>query len=237
MSQPRPASTRRQSAPGLETKRKDSIHKELQHRGEPLVEYPGADLWKAIGGGDGVAALIKDLYRRIEEDELLRVSFRHFNSGVATPFFIQWFGGSRGYSDDLAGGLLRRHQHRYISPKAAAAWLQCMRESIVDPVDDFQEVSLLCHAICCGSIDVVNLLLGRGAEVRRHSGKLLTLAVVMNRVDLVKLMIENGADVDRTGFLGRLDYVTQNAPWPICLSPMKKSAPAPGCCHTRADRT
>jgi truncated hemoglobin YjbI len=110
---------------------KDSIHKELRHRGEPLVAYPGAELWKAVGGSDGVAALIKDLYHRIEQDDLLRVAFPQFNSGEATPFFTQWFGGSRGYADDLAGGLLRRHQHRYISPKAAAAWLRCMREALV----------------------------------------------------------------------------------------------------------
>src|SRR5438132_5009621 len=108
-----------------------SFHKELRHRGETLVACPGADLWKAVGGSDGVAALIQDLYRRIEQDELLRVAFPHFNSGEATPFFMQWFGGSRGYSDDLAGGLLRRHQHRYISPKAAAAWLHCMRDALV----------------------------------------------------------------------------------------------------------
>ena len=75
----------------------------------------------------------------------------------------------------------------------------------IDPVDDFQEVSLLAHAVCSGSIDAVKLLLERGAEVKRHSGKLLTLAVVMNRVDLVKLLIEHGADVERTNFLGRLD--------------------------------
>src|SRR5947209_10962805 len=109
----------------------DSIHKELRHRGEALVAYPGAELWKAVGGSDGVAALIQDLYRRIEEDELLREAFPHFNSGAATPFFQQWFGGSREYSDDLAGGILPRHQHRYISPKAAAAWLRCMREALV----------------------------------------------------------------------------------------------------------
>ena len=54
----------------------------------------------------------------------MRVAFSHFNSDGATRFFMQWFGGSRGYSDDLASGLLRRHQHRYISPKAAAAWLR-----------------------------------------------------------------------------------------------------------------
>jgi ankyrin repeat protein len=41
--------------------------------------------------------------------------------------------------------------------------------------------------------------------VERHSGKLLTLAVVMNRLDLVKLLIEHGADVERAGLLGRLD--------------------------------
>jgi ankyrin repeat protein/truncated hemoglobin YjbI len=366
---------------------KHSTHKELQHRGEPLVGYPGAGLWETVGGSDGVVALIKDLYRLIEQDELLRVVFPHFNSGDAMPFFIQWFGGSRGYADDLAGGLLRRHQHRYISPKAAAAWLRCMREVLdargldtepimrplariakamihspetepkelqrscdavqdaaqvqfemllndaakgrtdnvrealekdrtlarrrglnnrtlawvatylnrpkmlelvvqaggdcnspacdpmratmacevvhmgtgvavsplaiakkwhpalvaplvehgaiddvftaawlgdlpalrghvdrnpelvnaIDPADDFQEASLLCHAVCGGSIDGVKLLLERGALVKRHSGKLLTLAVVMNRVDLVKLLIEHGADVQRACFLGRLD--------------------------------
>ena len=364
-----------------------SLHRELLHRGEPLVAYPSADLWNAVGGSDGVAALIKDLYRRIEQDELLRVAFPHFNAAEAARFFIQWFGGSRGYSDDFAGGLLRRHQHRFISPKAAAAWLRCMRETLVargldvqqimqplariakamihspeiepkelsrscaavqdraqvqfeallndaakgrtenirkaleqdrtlasrrgmhnrtlawvatyrnrpkvldlllnagadcntpacdpphatmacdvvqmgtgvsvtplamakkwypafvapfvehgaiddvftaawlgdlpallghidrnpefinaiDPADDFQEVSLLCHAVCGGSIDAVKLLIERGAVVERHSGKLLTLAVLLNRVDLVKLLIQNGADVERAGLLGRLD--------------------------------
>jgi ankyrin repeat protein/truncated hemoglobin YjbI len=359
----------------------------LRHRGEPLVAYPGGELWTAVGGGAGVAALIQDLYRRIEQDELLRVVFPHFNSAEATHFFLQFFGGSRGYADDLAGGLLRRHQHRYISPKAAAAWLRCMREALrargldpgaimppleriaramihspetdpddlhkscdavqdpvqvqfetllsdaekgrtesvrkaleqdrtlasrrgihnrtlawvatyrnrpilldltlkagadcntpacdpmqatmacdivhmgtgvavtplaiakkwypalvaplvqhgalddvftaawlgdlpalrghvdrnpelvnaLDPADDFQEVSPLCHAVCGGSIDAVKLLLRRGAEVKRHSGKLLTLAVVMNRVDLVELLIEHGAEVARTNRLGRLD--------------------------------
>jgi ankyrin repeat protein/truncated hemoglobin YjbI len=366
-----------------------ALEKELRHRGESLVAYPSADLWKAVGGSDSVAALIQELYRRIEQDELLREAFPHFNSEMAVPFFVQWFGGGRGYSDDLAGGLLRRHQHRYISPKAAAAWLRCLREALVahgldaesvlrpltrvakamihspeadpkilckscaaiqdatqvhfeallanaakgraenvrmaidtdrtlarrrgtdnrtlawvatyanrpkilelvlqaggdcntpacdplhatmacdvvhigtalavtplaiakkwrpalvdllvehgaiddvftaawlgdlpalrahldrnpeltnalDPADDFQEVSLLCHAVFGGNIDAVTLLLERGAEVTRHSGKLLTLAVVMNRLDLVQLLIEHGADVDRTGFLGRLDDV------------------------------
>jgi ankyrin repeat protein/truncated hemoglobin YjbI len=364
-----------------------SAHNELRHRGKSLVEYPDASLSNMVGDDDGVAALITDLYRRIEQDELLREAFPHFNSGAAAPFFMQWFGGSRAYSDDLDGGLMRRHQHRYISPQAAAAWLRCMRDALVargldaepimrplariakamihspesepeelrkgcdadqdraqvqfetllndaakgrmqkvreamekdrsiasrrgtqnrtlawvatyrirpailelalkaggdcntpacdpilatmacdivqmgtgvsvtplaiakkwrqalvaplvehgaiddvftaawlgdlpalrdhvdrnpdlvnanDPAEDFKEVSPLCHAVCGGSIDAVKLLLERGAEVKRHSGKLLTLAVLLNRVDLVKLLIERGADVQRAAFLGRLD--------------------------------
>ena len=364
----------------------DSIDHLLRHRGERVVEYPTGNHLEALGGREGVAALIQDLYRRIEQDELLREVFPHFNHGEAARFFLQWFGGERGYSDGLEGGLLRRHQHRYISPKAAAAWLRCMREAFVargidaelfmrplsrlakamihsretpadelckscdavqeppqvgletllahaargrteavatalkkdrtlaqrrgmnnqtlasvatyrnrpkilelalkaggdpnapacdpmhatmncdvemgtavsvtplamakkwhpalvapllehgaiddvftaawlgdlsalqghlerhpglatanDPADDFQEVSLLCHAVCGGNIECVQLLLERGAEVKRHSGKLLLLAVAMNRVDLVRLLLERGADAERVGLLGRLD--------------------------------
>lgn len=92
------------------------VHAELRHRGELLVEYPAAEFGKAVGDSDAVRALIDDLYRRIEQDKLLQVAFPHFNSGDAAEFFIQWFGGSRDYSDDLMGGLLRRHQHRFVSP-------------------------------------------------------------------------------------------------------------------------
>ncbi len=362
-------------------------HDELRHRGDPTVCYPDVPLWDAVGGREGVTALIKDLYSRIERDEILRIAFPHFNSGEAIPFFIQWFGGSREYADDLAGGLLRRHQHRYVSPNAAAAWLRCMREAVsargldpepimrplariakamihspdtdekdlsrlcagvqdqvqlrfeallndaakgrtksirealdenpslakrrgihnrtlvwvaaynnkpdildialkadgdcnapgcdpmestmacdavhmgtavavtplaiakkwqpafvgplvehgaiddlftaawlgdvaelrghldghpalvnaTDPAEDFKEVSVLCHAVCSGNIDVMRLLLERGAEVKQYSGKMLTLAVVMNRLDLVKLLIDHGADVQRATLLGRLD--------------------------------
>src|SRR5262245_19543157 len=60
---------------------------ELRHRGEQLDEYPSAGLWQAVGGEEGVAALIADLYRRIEQDPVLREVFPHFHSELATPFF------------------------------------------------------------------------------------------------------------------------------------------------------
>ncbi len=362
-------------------------HKELRHRGEALVEYPDPKLFEALGGRTGISALIEDLYRRIGEDPVLRLAFRHLNHAEAARFFLQWFGGEREYSDQFDGGLLRRHQPRYISPKTAAAWLRCMREALaargadpdpimrllariaksmihspetkesdlnrhcdgvqdpalvrlasvlsdaakgrteavckalrknpalaqgrglhgqslvwisvyrnrpkilqtallaganpnlpgcdpmettmacdqvhlgtgvsvtplalakkwqpalvpvliehgaiddvftgawlgdlaslrkfldrnpkllnaIDPADDFQEASLLVHAVCGGNIDCVNLLLERGAAVAAQSGKLLTMAVVMNRFDLVKALVEHGAEVQRAGYLGRLD--------------------------------
>src|SRR4029077_2029116 len=97
-------------------------------------------LWKALGGSGGVAALIQDLYRRIEPDPGLREAFPHFNSGAAAPVLMPWVGGSRAYSDDLAGGVLRRHQHRYISSKSAAAWLRCMREALVSRGLDAEQI-------------------------------------------------------------------------------------------------
>ena len=134
----------------------------------------------------------------------------HMGTGVAvTPLAI-----AKKWQPALVAPLA---EHGAIDDVFTAAWLgdlPALRGHIdrnpnlvdaIDPVDDFQEVSLLCHAVCGGSIDAMKLLLERGAEVKRHSGKLLALAVVMNRVDLVKLLIEHGADVERTGFLGRLD--------------------------------
>ena len=134
----------------------------------------------------------------------------HMGTGVAvTPLAI-----AKKWQPALVAPLV---EHGAIDDVFTAAWLgdlPALRGHVdrnpelvnaIDPADDFQEVSLLCHAVCGGSIDAVKLLLERGAEVKRHSGKLLTLAVVMNRVDLVKLLIEHGADVERTGFLGRLD--------------------------------
>src|SRR5262249_55681202 len=74
---------------------------------------------------------------------------------------------------------------------------------------------------CGGSTGAVELLLERGAEVKRHSGQLLTLAVVADRVDLVKLLIEHGADVGRAGLLGRLDDAEGPVAGPL-IAPRQK---------------
>src|SRR5437899_507242 len=122
----------------------------------------------------------------------------HMGTGVAvTPLAI-----AKKWQPALVAPLV---EHGAVDDVFTAAWLgdlPALRGQVerhpelvnaIDPADDFQEVSLLCHAVCGGSSDAIKLLLERGAEVKRHSGKLL------------KLLIEHGADVQRVGFLGRLD--------------------------------
>src|SRR5205823_13671200 len=62
-------------------------------------------------------------------------------------------------------------EHGAIDDAFTAAWLgdlPALRDHVdrnpdlvnaVDPVDDFEEASLLCHAVCGGNIDAVELLL------------------------------------------------------------------------------
>lgn len=360
---------------------------DLRHRGPAVPTFGDPGLWNVLGGESGITELVDDLYRRLEQDSAARQSFSHFNSQAAARFFVLWFGGSRDAADTLEGGLLRRHQARYLGPRQAAGWLRCFRAALqdrglpvdrilppirviaramihsentdpallrkscdgvqdprqvgfealltaaargrlepilealaadpdlgrrrgsdnrtlvwmaafrnrlsvlealldagaecnapacepltmtlacdtvrfgtavsvtplaiarrwfprlvprlvsagaisdvftaawlgdvkelrdrldacpalihaVDPADDAQQVSLLCHAVCSGSRDAVELLLQRGVEVRRDSGKLLTVAAALNRADLVQLLIDGGADVSRPQTLGRLD--------------------------------
>jgi ankyrin repeat protein len=51
----------------------------------------------------------------------------------------------------------------------------------------------------------VSFLLERGAEVTAHSGKLLSIAILLNRPDLVQLLLEHGADAQQVESLGPLD--------------------------------
>lgn len=52
----------------------------------------------------------------------------------------------------------------------------------------------LCYAIIGGNIEIVKLLITKGAKIEPYSELLLDHAVSNNRVDLVKLLVENGAD-------------------------------------------
>jgi ankyrin repeat protein/truncated hemoglobin YjbI len=103
----------------------------LRHRGGIPAPRPAAALLGTLGGTAGVYRLVDALYDRIAADPLLRHVFPH--PGVrdsAKRFFVEWFGGEAAYSRGLQPGLARAHQHLFVSPNGAAAWLRCMAAAL-----------------------------------------------------------------------------------------------------------
>lgn len=64
---------------------------------------------------------------------------------------------------------------------------------VFDPMPNDWATPLV-YAVSGGSVETVALLLARGAEVRRHSGRLLGIAVGRNRTDVVQLLLQHDAD-------------------------------------------
>ncbi|MYB76345.1 MAG: hypothetical protein F4X83_04465 [Chloroflexi bacterium] len=64
---------------------------------------------------------------------------------------------------------------------------------VFDPMSNDWATPLV-YAVSGGSTETVTLLLARGAEVRRHSGRLLGIAVGRSRTDLAQLLLQHGAD-------------------------------------------
>jgi ankyrin repeat protein/truncated hemoglobin YjbI len=104
----------------------------LRHRGGFPTLRPDPGLFDALGGEAGIHRLVNELYDRIAADPLLQHVFPHPEATRDGPkrFFVEWFGGDRTFSDGLQPGLARRHQHLFVSPNGAAAWLRCMREAL-----------------------------------------------------------------------------------------------------------
>ena len=64
---------------------------------------------------------------------------------------------------------------------------------VFDPMPNDWATPLV-YAVSGGCAETVALLLDRGAEVRRHSGRLLGIAAGRGRLDVVQLLLEQGAD-------------------------------------------
>ena len=124
----------------------------LRHRGGVQPSRPDPALLQALGGPAGVAELASDLYQRIAADPFLCTAFPDcFSPFGITQFLVEWFGGQRVFSDTLDGGLVRAHQHRYVSPRGAAAWLECMRQALqargLDPQPVLRLLGPIAHGL------------------------------------------------------------------------------------------
>lgn len=91
---------------------------------------PEATPYELIGGEETVARLVEAFYRRVPEHPDLAPLFPDDLEPVAEKqlaFLTQFFGGPPVFSMKYGPPMLRaRHLPHHITPKGAAAWLQCM---------------------------------------------------------------------------------------------------------------
>jgi hemoglobin len=215
------------------------IPESLRHRGGFAVPQPDPAILASLGGAAGVSRLVDALYDRIAADPLLDHVFPHAAKlaarAGATRFFLEWFGGEPAFSRALQPGIGRLHQHLFVSPEGAAAWLRCMTGALaacgvtpgpvmrlLTPIahalvnrPDADPASLVPHCnvaqdvgaaslertledVARGRTDAVRsalaadplLAAGRGL----HGPSLLWLAVYKNRPEIARLALEHGAD-------------------------------------------
>jgi ankyrin repeat protein/truncated hemoglobin YjbI len=152
----------------------------LRHRGGFALRRPDPGLLETLGGEPGVHRLVDELYERIAADPLLTHVFPHPAATRDGPrrFFLEWFGGDPTFSDSLQPGLGRRHQHLFVSPKGAAAWLRCMR----------------------GALDACGV---PPAPVMRLLGAVA--AAMVNSADVEPAALRYGCDVVQDARAGRLE--------------------------------
>ena len=72
--------------------------------------------------------------------------------------------------------------------------------------DSSQRMTILHYAVSTGHLDILSMLLARGADPRPYSGRLIRFAVWRDRADILKALLDAGADathaeVPRTGIV------------------------------------
>ena len=72
------------------------------------------------------------------------------------------------------------------------------------PHEDFHPVTPLHYAVDGGSVAATRLLLASGADVRTSGGRLLTSAASQGSIELVGLLLDRGAEAARAESLGPL---------------------------------
>lgn len=88
---------------------------------------------------------------------------------------------------DVDPSLLERTKPQHDMQKTEGSRL------VFDPMSNDWATPLV-YAVSGGSAETMALLLARGAEVHRHSDRLLGIAAGRGRLDVVQLLLEHGAD-------------------------------------------
>ncbi|WP_105565314.1 globin [Microbacterium halophytorum] len=88
-----------------------------------------------VGGHDTFARLVREFYRGVAEDEVLRPMYPEEDLGPAeerlTLFLEQYWGGPKTYSEHRGHPRLRmRHNAFHVNPDARDRWLAHMRRAV-----------------------------------------------------------------------------------------------------------
>lgn len=90
-------------------------------------------LYDAVGGSETIKALVESFYPKVQAHPLIGPLFPDDINPVMEKqymFLSQFLGGPSLYSDEFGHPMMRaRHLPFPITPKHAAAWLDCMRRA------------------------------------------------------------------------------------------------------------
>ncbi|MEY2592218.1 MAG: hypothetical protein QOJ67_4202 [Acidimicrobiaceae bacterium] len=210
----------------------------------------GPELFKALGGRPGVAAIVECLYDRLERDRGLARLFRTRRSGERErlkEFFETIFGGeTRGVRDV---GMQRRHIHRLISADESARWLAHFGEAMDEAgvaehtqvavmellrgpasrlVNDGAPKDVLKSALASagkGDVDAVAALVEEHPRLIDQRGgdgvTMLWTAARRGRMAVVRWLVVQGADLE---IPGSAVHVTQVMVSPYCVAVRSRRA-------------
>lgn len=96
---------------------------------------PPENFYAAVGGHETFAALVREFYRCVADDDLLRPMYPEADLGPAERrlllFLEQYWGGPRTYLEERGHPRLRmRHAPFTITPQARDRWLELMRSAL-----------------------------------------------------------------------------------------------------------
>lgn len=101
-----------------------------------MQEIKHQSIYNAIGGHEKIAKLVHHFYKRVGKHPLLIPIFPEDLTETArkqTMFLTQFFGGPRLYEEERGHPMMRRRHLPFpITPSRRDAWLDCMKEALLE---------------------------------------------------------------------------------------------------------
>lgn len=101
-----------------------------------MQEIKHRSIYNAIGGHEAIAKIVHHFYNRVGKHPLLIPIFPEDLTETArkqTMFLTQFFGGPRLYEEERGHPMMRRRHLPFpITPSRRDAWLDCMKDALLE---------------------------------------------------------------------------------------------------------